>query len=134
MKTASALYKAIRVGITSWYEWRVLQGETVYGLDAIKSITVNPSLASDSGIGIGNANSTECRMTLLEQSINWERMARFTVQFRISNDAGTTKSEWITFGTFYTDERYEDQNGNLSIIAFDGMLKLEQSWTDKIPD
>lgn len=134
MKTASALYKAIRVGITSWYEWRVLQGENIYGMDTLKSITVNASLASESGIGIGNANSTECRMTLLEQSINWERMARFTVQFRISNDVGTTKSEWITFGTFYTDERYEDQDGNLSIIAFDGMLKLEQSWTDKIPD
>ena len=134
MKSASATYKMVRALGTGWYEWRVNQGENIYELDRLKSINVSFALASGSGIGIGNANSTECRMTLLEESVNWPRMADFTIQFRICTGDGTTKSEWITLGKFYTDERSEDKFGNLSIIAFDGMLKMEQSWTDKIPE
>lgn len=134
MKTASELYKTLRAVDTSWYEWRVLQSDKTYGLDKLKSIDVSFALTANSGIDIGNANAAECRMTLLEESANWQRMAKFTVQFRISSGNGGTKSEWLTLGHFYTDERSEDDQGNLSIIAFDAMLKLEQTWTDKIPD
>lgn len=134
MKTASAIYKMLRAVDTSLYEWRVLQGENIYELDQLKSITISSALTTNSGIDIGNANSAECRMTLIEESANWQRMARFTIQFRISTPNGTTKSEWITLGIFYTDERSEDKAGNLSIIGFDAMLKLEQTWADKIPE
>lgn len=133
MKTASAIYKMLRVLDASWYEVRVVQGNNIYGLDKLKSVTMHPMLTSESGISIGNACSTECRITLLEQSEYWPRMAQFTVEFRISSGAGGTKSEWITAGTFYTDERSEDKYGNLSIIAFDAMMKADQGWTDKIP-
>lgn len=132
MKTASAMYKIMRAVDTSWYEWRVLQGANTYELDKLKSLNVIFSLTTNSGIDIGNANSAECRMTLLEESANWQRMAAFTVQFRIR--MGSTLSEWITLGKFYTDERSEDKDGNLSIVAFDAMLKLEQTWADKIPE
>lgn len=134
MKTASAIYKMLRAVDTSLYEWRVLQGENIYELDQLKSITISSALTTNSGIDIGNANSAECRMTLIEESANWQRMAQFTIQFRISTPNGTTKSEWITLGIFYTDERSEDKAGNLSIIGFDAMLKLEQTWADKIPE
>ena len=133
MKTASAIYKMLRALDTSWYEIRVVQGNNIYGLDKLKSVTMHPMLTSESGISIGNACATECRVTLLEQSAYWPRMAQFTVDFRISSGAGGTKSEWITAGTFYTDVRSEDKDGNLSIVAFDGMMKADQSWTDKIP-
>lgn len=134
MKTASSIYKILRTASTSFYEWQILQDNNVYGMDRLKSLTFSPSLSVDSGIGIGSANSTECRMTLMEASANWSRMARFVVQFRICNESNRVQSEWITFGVFYTDERSEDQQGNLSIVAYDAMLKMEQSWTDKIPD
>ena len=134
MKTASSTYKSLRNRSTSWYEWRVRQGEKVYGMDTLKSITVSPILSSDAGIGIGSANATECRLTLLEASANWERMAQFSIDFRICGESGDLQSEWITFGVYYTDERSEDPQGNLSIIAYDAMLKMEQPWTDKIPD
>lgn len=134
MKTASATYKILRAVDTSYYEWRVLQGVNIYELNRLKSINITFSLTSKSGIDIGNANAAECRMTLLEESANWQRMAMFTVQFRICSAGGGTKSEWLTLGKFYTDERSEDQQGNLSIIAFDAMLKLEQTWSDKIPE
>lgn len=133
MKTASATYKILRAVDTSYYEWRVLQGVNAYELNRLKSINITFSLTSKSGIDIGNANAAECRMTLLEESANWQRMAMFTVQFRICSAGGGTKSEWLTLGKFYTDERSEDQQGNLSIVAFDAMLKMEQTWSDKIP-
>ena len=133
MKTASAIYKMLRVLDTSWYEIRVVQGNNIYGLDKLKSVTMHPMLTAESGISIGNACSTECKITLLEQSEYWPRMAQFTVEFRICAGSGGTKSEWITAGTFYTDVRSEDKYGNLSIVAFDGMMKADQSWTDKIP-
>lgn len=133
MKTASAIYKMLRVVDTSWYEIRVVQGNNIYGLDRLKSVTMSPILTTGSGVSIGGANSTECRIKLIEESAYWPRMAQFTVEFRICASSGSTKSEWITAGTFYTDERSEDKYGNLSIVAFDGMMKADQSWTDKIP-
>lgn len=132
MKTASAMYKIMRAFDTSYYEWRILQGANTYELDKLKNLSVIFSLTTNTGIDIGNANAAECHMTLLEESANWQRMAAFTVQFRIC--MGSTTSEWITLGKFYTDERSEDKDGNLSIIAFDAMLKLEQTWADKIPE
>lgn len=134
MRTASAIYKVVKALDNSWIDWRVIQGENIYGLDSLRSINVTYALTSGSGISIGSANSAECRLTLTEQSANWPRMARFTIQFRACLGSSGTKSEWITLGAFYTDQRSEDKYGNLYIIAFDGMLKMEQSWTDKIPD
>lgn len=134
MKTASATYKILQALDTSWYEWRILQGENVYGLDKLLNIAVHFTITSGSGIDIGNANPAQCQMTLMEKSANWQRMAMFTVQFRICSAGGGTKSEWLTLGKFYTDIRSEDQYGNLTIIGYDAILKLEQTWVDKIPE
>lgn len=133
MKTASAIYKMLRALDNSWYEVQITQGNKVYGLDKLKSVKVHQSIASGKGLSIGGANAAECRITLDEQSANWARMAQFTLQVRICAATGSTKSEWITIGTFYTDERSEDKYGNLSIVGYDGMLLTEQYWTDKIP-
>ena len=121
MKSANAIYKIIKALTTAyqWYEIRITQGNNVYGLDTLKSVVVTSSLSSNSGIGIGSANSSECRITLTEQSTNWPRMAQFTVQFRLCS--GNYASNWITVGTFYTDERSEDKYGNLSIRAYDDL-------------
>lgn len=134
MKTASATYKILQALDTSWYEWRILQGENVYGLDKLLNIAVHFTITSGSGIDIGNANPAQCQMTLMEESANWQRMAMFTVQFRICSANGGTNSEWLTLGKFYTDIRSEDQYGNLTITGYDAILKLEQTWTDKIPE
>ena len=134
MKTASSTYKMLRALGTAKYEIKVVQGGQTYGMDKLKSVTMSPVLTDGNGISVGGANSTECRIQLLEYSANWPRMAQFTVQFRIVASVGSTSSEWITAGTFYTDERSEDKYGNLSIIAYDKMLMMEQTWTDKIDD
>ena len=133
MKAASATYKILRALDTSKYEWRVLQSDKTYEIDKLRSISVSYSLTTEDGIDIGNANSAKCELTLVEESANWQRMAKFTVQFRICSAAGGTYSEWITLGKFYTDQRSEDKFGNLTIIGYDAMLKLETTWADKIP-
>ena len=134
MRTVSAIYKTLKVGRLSWYDIRVVCGTKIYGTDTLKSITVNYSLGSESGMSIGNANSAKCELTVVEESANWERMAEFIVQFRLRNETGTTNSEWITVGTFFTDERHDDKYGNLSIVGFDAMLKTEKYWTETVPE
>lgn len=133
MKAASATYKILRALDTSKYEWRVLQSDKTYEIDKLRSISVSYSITTEDGIDIGNANSAKCQLTLVEESANWQRMAKFTVQFRLCSAAGGTYSEWITLGKFYTDQRSEDKFGNLTIIGYDAMLKLETTWADKIP-
>ena len=133
MKAASTTYKILRALDTSKYEWRVLQSDKTYEIDKLRSISVSYSLTTEDGIDIGNANSAKCQLTLVEESANWQRMAKFTVQFRMCSAAGGTYSEWITLGKFYTDQRSEDKFGNLTIIGYDAMLKLETTWADKIP-
>lgn len=132
MKNTTALYKALRKDPNAWYEVQIIQGAVTYGSDRLKSVKLFPALFDGSGPQIGNTVSTSCEITLVESSANWPRMAQFSVRLRLSSADGTQKSEWLSMGTYYTDERREDAYGNLSITAYDGMLLTEQYWTDKI--
>ena len=133
MRETSALYKSLRTATGSYYEVEVVRGNTTYTMADLKSIEITPALYEDAGPQIGHTHSTQCKLKLIERSANWPRMASFTVRVRLSSADGLQKSEWLSMGTYYTDERSEEKYGDLSIIAFDGMLLLEQSWTDKIP-
>ena len=93
MKTATSTYKMQRALGDYKYEMRISQGNVTYNHDRIKSVTIHPSLTAGSGITIGGTNSAECRITVLEASANWARMAKFTVDFRISSTGGGTTSE-----------------------------------------
>lgn len=146
MKTFStpeekALYEQLRAQTGSYYEVRVIRGEgqdaQTYGMDKLKSIRVKPALFENDGPQIGGVHSTQCEVKLLEASAYWPRMSEFDVQIRLvePHDADAQEyahSEWLSMGTYYTDERKADKYGNLSLVAFDEMLMLEQSWTDKI--
>ena len=136
MKTTSALYKSLRSEVDAYYEVEVIQGGNTYSIDTLKTLTISPALfTSEDGKApmIGGVHSTQCNLTLYASSSDWPRMASFTVRIRLSSGDDTQKSEWLTLGTFYTDERTEDKYGTLSIVAFDRMLMTEQYWTDKIP-
>ena len=137
MRDTSQLYKTLRTQTGAFYEVqliRIVPGGTnvTYGMDKLKTIEISPALFQDSGPQVGGVNSTQCKVKLLEQSSNWPRMASFDVKVRLSSADETQKSEWLSMGVFYTDERRADKYGNLEIVAFDGMLLLEQSWTDKV--
>ena len=130
MRETSATYKTLRQQPDAWYDVRVTQGENVYTDEVLRSVKVYQALFEGSGPEIGQTNSAQCEITLIESSDNWPRMAAFSLDVRLTN--GTTTSEWLSIGTYYTDERSEDKYGNLSIVGYDGMLLLERPWTDAI--
>lgn len=132
MKQTTALYKQLREQTGSYYEVKIIRGPISYGMDKLKSIRISQALFQDSGPQVGGVNSSKCIVELRELSTNWPRMASFYVMVRIVSDSGQADSAWLSFGTFFTDERKADQYGNLRIVAFDAMLMMEQSWTDKI--
>lgn len=132
MKQTTALYKQLREQTGSYYEVKIIRGPISYGMDKLKSIRISQALFQDSGPQVGGVNSSKCIVELMESSANWPRMASFYVMVRIVSDSGQADSAWLSFGTFFTDERRADQYGNLRIVAYDAMLMMEQSWTDKI--
>lgn len=133
MRQTSELYKQLRTQTGSYYEVKVVRGDVTYGMDKLKSITIEQAMFDGSGPQIGGVYSSQCRVKLLEQSDNWPRAASFEVLIRIT-DGAQSDLNWLSMGRFYTDERHADKHGNLDIIAFDGMLLLEQPWTDKVLD
>lgn len=134
MRETSALYKTLRQAPDSVYEVNIVRGQTVYGMNEIISVTIHQSLLGDrSGPAVGAAVAARCSLVLREQSANWPRMAAFEVRVRLCSADGLQASEWLSFGTFLTDQRREGKYGDLSIEAFDGMLSLDRYWTDLIP-
>ena len=134
MRETSVLYKTLRADPSSLYEVNIVRGQTVYGMNEIISVTIHQSLLGDrSGPAVGAAIAARCSLVLREQSANWPRMAAFEVRVRLCSADGLQASEWLSFGTFLTDQRREGKYGDLSIEAFDGMLSLDQYWTNLIP-
>lgn len=132
MKTTSSLYKTLRKQTGAFYEVELIQGTHTYTIADLYELRLYPALFEDSGPQVGYTHSTQCDVKFLGSVTDWPRMAQFSVRLRLSSADGTQKSEWISMGTYYTDERREDAYGNLSITAYDGMLLTEQYWTDKI--
>lgn len=135
MRETSALYKTLRASVGSHYEAQIVRGPLSYGMRAIKSLGIHENVLSvDSGPAIGGTFSAICNLVVTESDANWPRMASFVVRVRIWNETETQNSEWLSFGTFYTDQRRQVKNGDLKIVAYNGMLTLKQYWTDKISE
>jgi len=133
MRQTSELYKQLRTQTGSYYEVKIVRGDVTYGMDKLKSIAVEQAMFDGCGPQIGGVYSSQCKVKLIEQSSNWPRAASFEVLTRITNGV-QTDDNWLSMGTYYTDERHADKYGNLEIITFDDMLTLEQPWTDKVQD
>ena len=137
MKTRTSIYKNLqfRTGTgDAYYQIRITKNGIYYDMDKIVSCDVQQMLCgSGIGVEIGQACAATCTLVLFESSANWERMAKFTVSFRIVSGDGMENTSWYDIGQFYTDTRSEDNAGQLSITAYDSMLLMEGTWTDSIP-
>ncbi len=132
MRSVSQDYKDIRESGLYHYEVKVINGTNEYGMDVLKSLTVHSTLFSESYPSIGGTASAEADLELFEESANWGRGSRFDVFFQIISDVTEdTASEWIQYGSYYTDTR-EESNGVLRIVGYDAMLMTEVTWWDKI--
>lgn len=139
MIPTSALYKELRAQEGSWYETQVVRGAVIYGDNPlhpyekkIEKLSINPALFDDNGPQIGIARAAKCTLQIYEDKRAWPRMASFLVRMRLHSADDSQVSEWINKGVFFTDRRKPDVFGMLTITAMDGMLLLEQSWTDKV--
>ena len=134
MRETSTTYRTLRAATGSLYEVNIVRGQTVYGMNQITGLSIHQNLLGDKpGPAVGGVVSARCAVTLRESSANWPRMASFEVKVRLRSEDGLTVSEWLSLGTFLTDQRSESKYGDLSIQAYDGMLMLDQYWTDLIP-
>lgn len=137
MKNRTSIYKNLqfRTGTgDAYYQIRITKNGIYYDMDKIVSCDVQQMLCgSGIGVEIGQACASTCTLVLFESSANWERMAKFTVSFRIVSGDGMENTSWYDIGQFYTDTRSEDNAGRLTIIAYDSMLLMEKTWTDSIP-
>jgi len=139
MIATSALYKELRAQEGSWYETQVVRGAVIYGDNPlhpyekkIEKLSINPALFDDNGPQIGIARAAKCTLQIYEDKSAWPRMASFLVRMRLHSADDSQVSEWINKGVFFTDRRKPDVFGLLTITAMDGLLLLEESWTDKV--
>lgn len=102
-------------------EYRVFIGGTEYGMKDIESAVIESPLFDK--LSAGNACSAQLEISFWPLG-TVPRMAEIIPQARNSAD-----EEWVTLGTFYTDERFTSVGGKMSIIAYDSMLKSEVVWT-----
>lgn len=126
-------YKNLRTLAGSHYEVLIRRDAVEYGMDKLINVGIQSAVFDESGPKIGGVQSAQCNLEFYETNSGWPRMASFVVWVRVCNANNDQQSEYVPLGTFYTDERNDEVNGKLRIVAFDGMLRLEQSWTDKIP-
>lgn len=141
MKTTSPLYRRLRGQKGFWYETQVVRGPVIYGDNVmqpyarnIRSLSIRPALFDDGGPQIGIARPTIVKLQIYEEKENWPRGASFTVRMRLHSADDSEVSEWVQIGVYYTDLRLPDDDGILAITAYDGILLLEQSWTDKVEE
>ena len=133
MRSVSNLYKTLRAQDGSTHEVQVVCGSAVYGMDKLLSCTIKHALFSKDPPNIGGTVSAQCEVAMLESADNWPRMAQFEARVRLVSADKSQQSEWLTLGTFYTDERSE-RSGVLSIVGLDAMMKLETGWIGLIPE
>lgn len=136
MREVSNAYKALRLLADCHYEIQIIRGPISYGMDDILAAKLTQQLfASETGPAVGGVTASMVQITLFESGENWPRMASFELRVRLWDADETVSSEWLSFGTFWTDTREQSKNKvKLTITGYDGVLLLEQKWTDLIPE
>lgn len=136
MREVTQAYKDLRLLADCHYEIQIVRGSVTYGMDDILEAKLTQQLFSEeTGPSVGGVTASMLRLTLFESGENWPRMASFELKVRLWDAENTRHSEWLSFGTFWTDTRAQSKNKvKLTLTGYDGMLLLEKKWTDLIPE
>ena len=100
------------IGLDNYYQDQLVEVKTTSALMTGDTLIGN-CIASTLDIKIRNPNTIP-------------RMAQINVEVRL--DDGETQSEWLPKGTYFIDTRAIEDDV-LHIVAYDAMLKTEQSFT-----
>lgn len=124
MQTVSSTYQAL-LAADAAKEVKVVIAGMTYEQD--KLVSAKTSVALMQGPAVGNAVSQQLDLVLLNPG-TIPRMAEIDLYVRLND--GTTQSEWLPKGVFFIDTReYDETADQLTIHAYDAMLKTEQSFT-----
>ena len=124
MQTVSSTYQALLAANAAKEVKAVIAG-TTYEQD--KLVSVKTSVALMQGLAAGNAVSAQLDLVIHNPG-TIPRMAEIDLYVRLND--GTTQSEWLPKGVFFIDTReYDETADQLTIHAYDAMLKTEQSFT-----
>lgn len=126
MQTTSQLWKDLWASGTAWLDVRaVIAGQEYTDFPSVPIITRG---AMQEGLGIGNAVSAMCALSLRPLG-TIPKAAEVQVSIRLND--GATVSEWLPAGTFYVSRRSLDPvTGVLSLECYDALLKANAVLTD----
>ena len=124
MQTVSSTYQALLAANAAKEVKAVIAG-TTYEQD--KLVSVKTSVALMQGLAVGNAVSAQLDLVIHTPG-TIPRMAEIDLYVRLND--GTTQSEWLPKGVYFIDTReYDETADQLTVHAYDAMLKTEQSFT-----
>ena len=156
MQQTSDLYKRLRADENSWFETRVVVGESgnlitehgekiLFGGTGIIVARDSP----DSGFTESTVRSVDTYTSMLENKPAIGKVIKQQIDIEMSNPAGelpgmalvvpyvrvcteTEQSEWLKQGEFYIDERHITNNSDgldiLTLHGFDALMKAEQDY------
>ena len=130
MQTTSALYNQILADANHRKVVKVDINSVTYTEANILSMNATFDLLSEDALTVGGTCSAKLELTIIPQGETIPKMALIEPYVCLTD--GTNTSEWLPQGKFYIYQRELDEDsGNLSIVAYDAMLKAEQTgYTD----
>ena len=100
--------------------------------NALLSVSTNNNLFTGKKPSIGNAVAGQITLKMLDLGFNIPRMAEIRPYVRVTD--GTSTSEWIQQGVYFTDTRLVTANDDgldiWTITGYDAMLKSEQPYPE----
>ena len=129
MQTTSALYNSI-LASNYWCEVKVDIAGTEYGMDTLTKLRTARAPFGTGTPALGKAVAGELELSVYASSAAIPRMAVIRPYIRIRDLSRV--SERLPKGVYYIDTRETDDNGLLTIRAYDAMLKAERSqpWSE----
>lgn len=120
MQSVSTLFQTLWEAENHIVETKLVINGVTYTDDIILVDTSNPLFAD----GIPQAGCVVCGSLyaqIVTPAVTIPRMASVKPYIRLTD--GTQTSEWIQKGEFFTDKQYADDDGVLTINAYDALIK-----------
>lgn len=124
MQTVSDTWRTMFADKNHKAEYRVELGGASYGMNLIVSLDYENALFSDT-LSVGNVFAGTLKLTVIPQG-TIGRMAKVCPFVRLT--LGSNTSEWLPQGVFYIDTRELTSEGYLSLVCYDDILKMEQTF------
>lgn len=125
MQTVSALFESLWRG-PHLVESKVNINGVDYFDEDIISLRTSHSLFSESRPQAGCVVVGVCSLEIIAPNVTVPKRASVKPYVRLTNEEKTEISEWVQKGEYYTDKRYIDSNGVLTLQSYDKLMFTER--------